>query len=43
MCYKHEEFAFGKEVTTTNKPRIMKLSMELEKQLSTQMKDYAVI
>ncbi len=29
MCYKHEDFATGKEVTSTNKPRIMKLSIEL--------------
>ena len=27
MCYKHEDIATGKEVTSTNKPRIMKLSI----------------
>ena len=40
MCYKHEDIATGKEVTSTNKPRIMKLSIELDKQINNQMKDY---
>jgi hypothetical protein len=29
VCYKHEEISFGREITTPNKPRLMKLSIEL--------------
>ena len=43
MCYKHEDIACGKEVTSNNKPRIMKLSMELERQINNQVKDYTNI
>ena len=43
MSYRHEELSLGREVPSNNKPRLMKLAIELEKQVHNQLKDYSLI
>ncbi len=43
LCLKHEEIPLGKEATSANKPRLMKLSIELQRQINNQIKDYGLI
>lgn len=41
VCYKHEDVVMGKEATSSNKQRLMKLSIELDRQASSQVHNYA--
>lgn len=41
VCFKHEDVCMGKEAASSNKPRLMKLSIELERQASSQVHNYA--
>ena len=43
MSYRHEELSLGRELPSSNKPRMMKLAIELEKQVHNQVKDYSLI
>lgn len=41
VCYKHEDVVMGKEATSSNKPRLMKLSIELDRQANSQVHNYS--